>query len=696
MTLRQLLLASILAAATARADEGMWTFDGFPFERTRERYGFAPDQAWLDRVRLSSARLAEDGCSASFVSSSGLVLTNHHCAQDCVEQLSTRGRNHLADGFSARTLAGERRCPAMEIDQLTELRDVTDRVTASTAGLSGPAYEAARKRTVAEIEAECAGGNDRVRCEVVPLYHGGKYALYAYRRFQDVRLVFAPELAIAAFGGDPDNFMFPRYAMDVAFVRAYDQGRPARTESFLRWSRAGVREGDVTFTSGNPGGTQRDFTVARLEYLRDTALPDRLLDVAELRGHLTEFGRHGPEQRRVSVGLLLTVENTYKAVRGELEALREGGFLASKEAEERELRARVKADPALERECGGAWDAIAGALSQQRQLRKRIGYVGLGYGFRSELFRAAQGLVRAAEERTRDNGARLEEYADARLPELKAHLLAAAPVHRELEILTLTFSLTKLREALGPDDPFVRRVLGRRSPEQLATSLVRGTRLGTDPSGLALRRRLWDGGKAAVEASSDPMIAFARLVDAEARAVRKQYEEGIESVVHKNQELIARARFAIQGTSSYPDATFTPRLSYGSVEGYQENGRRVEPFTTFRGAFARATGSEPFRLPPSWIRARPRLDLDTPFDFATSNDIVGGNSGSPVIDRNGDLVGLIFDGNIQSLGGQYGFDPTVNRAVAVDARAILEALEKIYGADRLVSEIHEATRQAAR
>jgi hypothetical protein len=296
------------------------------------------------------------------------------------------------------------------------------------------------------------------------------------------------------------------------------------------------------------------------------------------------------------------------------------------------------------------------------------------------------------DERDRPNGDRLEEYSEARLPYLKTHLLSTAPVHRELEILSLTFSLKKMREALGADDPFVHKVLGRRSPRELATALVRGTRLGTDPAGLALRRRLWDGGKAAVDASSDPMIAFARLVDPESRAVRKRYEEGIASVIQKNQELIARARFRIQGTSSYPDATFTPRLSYGSVEGYQENGRRVEPFTTLGAAFARATGRDPFRLPPSWIRARRRIDPATPFDFATSNDIVGGNSGSPVIDRNGDLVGVAFDGNIQSLGGQYGFDPAVNRAVAVDTRAILEALEKIYSARRLATELRNGAR----
>ena len=687
MIIQRLLLASVLLGAAARADEGMWTFDQFPSGKVEEKYGFAPGPAWLERVRLSSARMA-DGCSASFVSPDGLVMFNHHCAAECIEQLSTASRNYLADGFWARTLADEVTCPAMEIDQLTELSDATDRVSQATAGLSGAEWESARKRAIAELEGGCAGGRNDVRCEVVSLYQGGRYGLYRYRRYQDVRLVFAPEAAVANFGGDPDNFMFPRWDLDVSFVRVYQGGRPARTDSYFRWSRTGAREGELTFVSGNPGTTARDWTVAQLEYERDVALPERMLRLAELRGLLTEFARRGLEQKRISQNLLeLGVENSLKARRGGFEALVDKAFFATKAAAEQDLRARVMADPELAREVGGAWDAVARALEEQRRIRKRLEYVGFGRGFDSQLFRAAQELVRAAEERRKDSGSRLEEYSDARLPELEAHLFSTAPVYRELEIVRLTFSLTKLREALGPDDPFARTVLGRKSPRQLATELVNGTRLGTDRTGLALRRRLWNGGTGAVQASTDPMIRFARLVDPEARALRKHFEDDIESVLKKNDTLIARARFRIFGTSTYPDATFTPRLSYGSVEGYVEDGRRVEPFTTFGGAFERATGRDPFRLPASWLRARDRLHQGTPFNFCTSNDIVGGNSGSPVIDRGAEIVGLIFDGNIQSLGGDYGFDAAVNRAVAVDARAILEALEKVYRADRLVREL---------
>ncbi len=680
------LLAATLAAGIARADEGMWTFDNFPSDRVQQKYGFAPGRAWLDHVRAASARMAE-GCSASFVSPRGLVMFNHHCAEDCIGQLSTAQRDYLASGFLARRQEEEVRCPALEIDQLTELRDVTAAVARATAGLTGSAWEDARKKAYAELEDGCVGGDDRVRCEVVSLYHGGVHALYRYHRYLDTRLVFAPELAIAYFGGDPDNFMFPRWDLDVSFVRVYEDGKPARTDSYFEWSTAGVREGELTFVSGNPGRTERDFTVAQLEYERDVALPDWLLVHAQWRGVLTEFQRRGPEARRISQGDLLGVENSFKARRGMLEALLDRGFMAGKVAAEQELRAKVAADPRLEEACGGAWDELARALEEQRRIHERLQYVGQGGAFDSDLFRAAQDLLRAGDERRLESGARLDEYAEARLPELRAHLLSAAPIYRELEILRLTFSLTGMREALGADDPFVGKVLGKKSPRELATELVTGTRLGTNRAGLALRRSLWTGGKAAVEASRDPMIAFARLVDPEARAVRKHFEDDVQSVVKRDGELIARARFELHGTSTYPDATFTPRLSYGSVEGYREDGREVGPITTFGGAFDRATGRDPFRLPRSWLAARKKLDPGTPFDFCTSNDIIGGNSGSPVIDRNAELVGLVFDGNIQSLGGDYGFDAAVNRTVAVSAQAILATLERVYGADRLVDEL---------
>jgi hypothetical protein len=678
----------VLVSAAAMADEGMWTFNNFPSQRVKQKYGFEPTQAWLDHVRLASAREAE-GCSASFVSPNGLVMTNHHCAHECIQELSKPGkRDYVATGFFAKNQPDEIKCPALEIDQLTEISDVTDRVNKATAGASGQAYSDALKKVRAEVENACAQGNDKVRCDVVSLYEGGQYNLYKYRRYQDVRLAFAPEFAVAFFGGDPDNFMFPRYDLDVSFVRVYEDGQPAHTDHYFKWSSNGAREGDVTFVSGNPGGTARNWTIAELEYERDTTLPERLMNLAQMRGGLSEFQQRGAEQKRISNADLFYTENGFKALKGRRESLVDKAFFATKVTAEQELRAKVNADPAKKKLYGDAWDNVAKALAELKEVRKPTSYLAFGRAFNSDLFRIAQGLLRAGDERLKDNTVRLEEFSDARLPQLKAHLLSPAPVYRDFEIMKLTASLTKLREELGVDNPTVRIILGKKSPQELATELVNGTKLGSDPAGLKLRAKLWEGGKAAVDASNDPMIAFAKLVDPDARSIRKHYEDDIESVLQKNEERIARARFDFYGTSIYPDATFTARLSYGTVKGYtQSDGRLVRPVTNFAGAFDRSTGREPFKLPDSWDRARASLDMSTPFNFCSDNDIIGGNSGSPVVNKDAEIVGLVFDGNIESLGGDYGFDEAVNRTVAVDSPALIQALGKIYGAQRLVNEL---------
>ncbi|GEJ55903.1 S46 family peptidase [Anaeromyxobacter diazotrophicus] len=684
------MLAAALSLAAglgaARADEGMWTFNNFPSQKVEQQYGFRPTPAWLDQVRLASARLAQ-GCSASFVSSQGLVLTNHHCAHVCIEQLSTGQRDYVKSGFYARTQAEEPKCPALEVNQLVEITDVTARLNAATAGKEGAAYGEAQRAEMARVEKECQT-SDRLRCEVVTLYQGGVYDLYKYKRYQDVRLAFAPEFAIAFFGGDPDNFMFPRYDLDVAFLRVYEDGQPARMEHFFRWSERGAKEGDLTFVSGNPGGTSRQLTVAQLEYARDVGLPDALLRLAELRGRLAEYRHRGAEQARHSNADLFYVENSYKALRGRLEALQDKTFFASKVAAEGKLRADLAKDPARAQRYLPAFDAIARAQADLKQLRRPLNQLERGLAFSGDLFRLARQLVRGAEERPKPNGQRLREFRDSALPAVTQALFSPAPIYPEFEKFQLAFSLEKLREALGADDPAVKKVLGQASPEELAERLVNGTKL----ADVGYRRKLWEGGQAAVAkaAEDDAMIALALRVDPDARAVRKRYEDGVEAVTKRNAELIAKARFETEGTNTYPDATFTPRLSYGTVKGYQENGREVRPLTTLGGAFERATGREPYALPQSWLDARARLDLATPFDMATTNDIIGGNSGSPVVDRDARVVGLVFDGNIQSLGGDYGFDPAQNRAVAVHGAAILEALAKVYRADRLVQELRSS------
>ena len=679
----QRLLATALALLplAAAADEGMWTFDGFPTAKVEQALGVKVTPQWLAHVQASTARLA-GGCSASFVSGRGLVLTNHHCARGCIEQLSTAQRDLVRGGFLARAEPEELRCPAVEVNQLLDITDVSEPVARATAGLDGKAYADAQRAEIARAETACQT-DPSLRCEVVSLYRGGRHALYRYRRFQDVRLVWAPEQAAAHFGGDPDNFSFPRYSLDASFLRVYQDGKPAVLKDWLRWSAAGAPEGAPVFVAGNPGRTSRQLTVAQLEYLRDVELPERLMQLAELRGLMTEYQRRGPEQARHSTAALYGVENSFKALKGRREALVDRAFFQAVVDAEARFKADLAADPELAREVPAAYQAIATAVAQQRALRLEEQYVAGAAGFGSTLFDMARALVRGAEERPKPNGERLREYQDAGLPALTQRLFSPAPLHAEFEIFKMTQALVKLRERLGADHPFVKKVLGQASPAELAERLVKGTAL-SDP---AVRRSLWEGGAAALAGTPDLMIDLARRIDGDARAVRRQLEEQVEPALQRAGEVIARARFKLRGTSVYPDATFSPRLSYGRVRGWSEGGKAVAPFTTLGGAFERATGREPFALPPSFLAARARLKLDTPYNLVTDNDIIGGNSGSPLIDARGEVVGLVFDGNLASLGGDYGFDAQANRTVAVHGPAILETLSKVYGADKLVKEL---------
>jgi hypothetical protein len=518
---------------------------------------------------------------------------------------------------------------------------------------------------------------------VISLYHGGLYHLYKYRKYRDVRLVFAPEFQIAFFGGDPDNFMFPRYDLDVSFMRVYENDKPASTPDHFKWSVGGPKEGEVTFVSGHPGNTSRLLTVSELEFRRDVEFPWRLLYIAELRGILTEFARRGPEQKRISQKDFFYLENSYKARQGMFQALLDKDFFAKKTAAEHALKASVAKDPAKQKLYGAAWDEIAKAQKALKAIYTPLMTIERGYGFHSELFDIARTLVRGAEERTKPDAKRLREFRDSALPGLEHELFSPAPIYPELEDLFLTYGLTKLREKLYADDPFVKKVLGPASPEEVAHAFVTGTKL----ADVALRKKLWEGGPKAIDASDDPLIKFVRAIDPDARALRKKFEDEIEAPLKKNSELIAKAVFEVYGTSVYPDATFTLRLNVGEVKGYVDNGRKVPPFTNFAGAFERATGRDPYALPPSWTSAKGRIKLDTPLNFVSTNDIIGGNSGSPVINPSAQIVGLIFDSNIQALGADFGFDESIYRAVAVDSAAIAEALGSIYGADRLLHEI---------
>src|SRR6185295_17010796 len=628
----------------------------------------------------------EAGCSGSFVSADGLVLTNHHCVNTCLAELSTGENDLMVKGFLAKTAAEERKCEAFEVSNLIGSTEVTGKIAAATRGLSGTAATQAREAEETRLEEECnkAAGSKDIQCEIVDLYHGGQFWLYRYRRYTEARLVFAPELSIANFGGDPDNFNFPRYDLDMAIGRVYDCGKPIKPEHYLHWSAKGAQDGEPVFVSGHPGNTSRLLTSDQLQTLRATVLPMRILIGAEERGRLIQFGKTGAEPYRVMLDPLLRVENGLKVRKGQLETLLTPSFVARQQAEETALRARVSASSNPEvRAASSAWDEISRAQVVSRAIYPRYRLLEQRQGFPGELFNAARRLVRASEERTKPNSERMREYTDAQLQTMEREMGSQAPIIPDLEEVELSFGLDKLREWLSPDDPLVKKVLGKQSTEEVAHAAVRGTKL-ADP---AFRLGLWKGGKAAVEASGDPMIRLALLVEPESRAVYLRNKNEVEGVETAASEKISRARFLEEGTSVYPDATFTLRLTYGAVAGWTEGEKKIGPFTTLGGVFDRATGKEPFVLPPSWLSAQPRIAAGTTFNFTATTDIIGGNSGSLVVDRDGKLVGLAFDGNIHSIGGSFWFDPSQNRTVSVDSAGMLEAMKTVYGADRLVAEL---------
>ncbi len=675
--MRKILLAlSFAAVLPALADEGMWTFDNFPAATVKEKYGANIDGAWLDRVRRSTIRLSN--CTASFVSPDGLILTNHHCVESCLAELSSKDASYVQTGYVSRNRKEEMRCATQVADVLQSMEDITGKVTQAAAGLGEAAANEARKQALTRLEQACEK-DSKQKCESVTLYQGGQYFLYKYKRYDDVRLVLAPEADIASFGGDPDNFQFPRWSLDFSMLRAYENGKPAKTPDHLPISFAGPAAGQLVFVSGHPGSTARLETRAELEFERDLALPIWLLRYSELRGRYIEFGKTGEAAARIVEAPLNSLENGIKVRRKLQDALHEDSLLEGKGAAEAALRAKMAGDTGF----GDPWADIAKATGIERGLYLPYLFLEGAGGFNSATFRYARALVRAAAERGKPNTERLREYTDSALPRLGQQVLAAVPVYPELENLTLSFSLERMREWLGPDHPVVRQLLAKDSPDHLAASLVAGTQL-ADP---ALRKQLWDGGAAAIAASSDPMIRLAIAIDEPSRALRKRFEDEVEAPIAAASEKIAAARFKAYGTNVYPDATFTLRLNYGTVAGWNEAGKEVAPFTRLATAFERATGSSPFLIPASWQKVRDSLDMQTPFCISTTSDIVGGNSGSALIDAQGRIVGLMFDGNIHSISGNYWFDSAKNRGIAVHPAIIREALQKVYHADSVLREL---------
>jgi hypothetical protein len=676
------LLAAGAFAGSAFADEGMWTFDNFPAAKVKAAYGVTIDQAWLDKVRGAAVRLS-GGCSASVVTGTGLVLTNNHCVADCAQNLSSTGRDYFKIGYQAATRADEKTCAGMQAEILTSIVDVTARVAAAGQGLAGGALVKARTAVTSTIEKEACGADAKFRCQVVDLYHGGQFRLYRYRKYSDVRLVFSPGVQAAFFGGDPDNFNFPRYDLDCAFLRLYENGQAVATPDHLRWQPAAPKAGEPVFVAGNPGGTDRQLTASQLDTQRILTLPLTVAHYSELRGRLIRFGQESAERKRIAGEDLFGLENSYKVYWGRLSALNDPAFMAAKRAEEADLRAKVAAGAAkLPADFGDPWAQIDKAQAAIQALY--LPYRTLERGpTDSRLFDYAKALVRAAQEREKPSAERLPGYADSQLALLEKEVLDPTPVEPELEQLTLEFWLSKAREYLTADDPNTKLLLGRMSPEGLSARLAKGSRMG-DP---AARKALWDGGLKAVTASTDPMIQYVLKIDPQARMLRAAYDERVTGPTTQAAEKIARARFLIYGDSLYPDATFTLRLSYGQIAGWTYRGVTVPPFTTFAGLYERATGEEPFDLDARWVAAKGRLNPDTVFDISSTNDIIGGNSGSPLINAKAEVIGAVFDGNIHSLGGDYGYDGALNRTVTVSTAAITEALGKVYGADALAREL---------
>ncbi len=674
------LLGSVPAA---KADEGMWLFNAPPRKLLKERYNFDATDAWLEHVQKSSVRFNSGG-SGEVVSEDGLIMSNHHVGADALQKISTKENDYLKTGFHARTLAEEKPAKDLELNILMSIEDVTERVNAAVkAGMSDEDSFKARRSIMAEIEKE-SQDKTGLRSDVVTLYQGGQYHLYRFKRYTDVRLVFAPEQQIAFYGGDPDNFEYPRFDLDICFFRAYENGKPAKFQHYLKWSEKGTADNDLIFVSGHPGRTSRLMTMDELAYVRDLRLPKTLSRLNRLEVLLMSYSGRSQENARRAKDDLFGIQNSRKANKGKLEGLLDPAVMAKKAAAEKKLRDAVASRDEF-KDARDAWDRIASSQKLIAENAKIYNLLEGAAAFNSELFGIARTLLRAGDERPKANGERLREFVESGRESLELSLFSDKPIYNDLEELLLADSLTYLTEEVGATSELSQKILAGKSPRARASELIQSTKV----NDVAVRKKLYEGGSGAVSSAKDPMIELARIIDEQSRSLRKIMDTQGE-VKQQAHAKIAKARFAVEGTSTYPDATFTLRLAYGTVKGYQEGGKTVPAHTTFAGLYERAKEQEnrpPFDLPKLWVDRKSKLDLKTPFNFVSTADIIGGNSGSPVIDRKGEVVGIIFDGNIQSLVLDFIFTDEIARAVSVDSRGILEALKKVYRANNVVAEL---------
>jgi hypothetical protein len=678
MSKRLLLLLATMAGFLCWADEGMWLVNQFPKQAVQKRYGFEPADGFLGHIQRSSVRFNSGG-SGSFVSAQGLLFTNHHVGRECIQKVSSADHDYVANGFYASSPADEKKCPDLEVNVLLTIDDVTAKVKeGEKPDADTAAVNQARKASMARIEKECVAKSGN-RCDVVTLYSGGRYDLYQYKKYTDVRLVFAPEESIAQFGGDPDNFTYPRYCLDFSLFRAYENDRPVEPKDYLQWSRTGLKDGELIFVAGNPGTTGRLMTMAQLEYSRDVSYPVLYARLESMIQALQAYGAQSPENKRVAGENLLSAQNSYKAYTGFLAGLRDKQFMARKRDDEQTLRAAVESDPEKRKKFGQVWDDVAAAYRQFQPYYQEYSLTTLAS---SDLFSIARHVLRLPEELQKPSDQRLREYRDSALPSLDQQIYSTAPITDSLEIAMIAENLRFMQRQLGPDNELVKTVLAGKTAEQAAEMYVKTSKL-TD---VAERKRL-AGSLEAVQKSEDGVIRLARLLDPRNRELRRRYEDSIESALTTSASQIAQAKFATQGASTYPDATFTFRIEYGPVKGYVQNGQKIPYTTVIAGLYKRATGVEPFKLPPSWLKVKAKLKMSTPFNFVSTVDSHGGNSGSPTIDTKGELVGILFDGNIESLPNRFVYTDEVSRSVHVASSGIIEALRKVYKTDRLLKEI---------